>query len=742
MKYTGLNKLLYQRRKELRYSLKEASIKLGITKIKLRLIEQGYIKVKNKELQDLIIYKYKLDDDFFTKDTLEYPTIIENPPLEGLENSKPFKVFTSLAFKLSTLALCIGFTGMCIGGVINTRAATDNPGSFYSSEVVALKNHVVQNGVKHDHLNPEGLLFPSVTPTLVNEDYYAIEDVVSVESLVKEKYFWFTSINFFQDDNNLSCTFLRGASIIGTEEVPYYPEVGNVTYLCYFETRVYFGEYRTHFYAYEYYDKIDFGSEIVHLSVDHNFENTNFTYNLIEADPYHVGNILNRVDPNSFEGFMYTTLFRFQNLEFQNSINELFTKRSADFKVDAKTFVQGIANGSTAYANRINTYYSLITWGSILGIVFFAICGLSFLTGFSGKEKIKEFGNSDVDYTARIKEEKEKKREFKPLPKNWLPAPFVPEFLVRIFAIAVALLSSFGLFAIFQSINTINPVGMINSMSFKSEISAFSTLAVLLLLFVKLDMKQQQKDTFLGNYFLFFFGLIFYVLLILVQQGFAGSNSIVAIAANTAMSFLPGNIIWGILAFNLLSSFLFAEPDYIKGNKKRTLVYRLCSILPIAYMVGSVVVQVGQNAGNWEVPFAVNSLFFSKALFLTAFTVLYCFGVFMYRKIVVKKFGKENASIYEVGNRYYYIKNLVICFIVALLGVIDLVISKCWANNPIGAGGNYVILFAIPFILLYHPHHGERNMKWDLGFILLYGLSMALGIILIASSVSVYVNAL
>ena len=738
MKYTGLNKLLYQRRKELRFSLKEAAIKLDISVTKLKLIEQGYIKVKNKELQDLIIYKYELPENFFNTDPLEYPTIIEDAPQDLDPENKFVKALTSLPFKIVTFVLALGFIGMCIAGATMTPLLSEGAGSFYSKGINQLQNTAVTTGKKYDHLNPKSNELRSITATIVNEDYYAIEDFVEFETLPEDQHIWFTSINFFKDSFNLPYTFFGACSIIGSEEIPYYPDLGTVTYMCTFETRVHNGKFRTHFYAYEYVDKIDYTEAIMHISVDHDFQGKNFKYNLIEADPTFVSGVLEPVEEKSFEGFICTTIFRYQNAEFAEAINTLFNNHAPEFKMDAKTFINGIGNGTNAYNGKINQTYSLITWGSILGIVFFGICGLSLLGSAAKKDKIKAIANGNIAYSV----EEEFKEENKPLPKNKFPPLIVPEFLIRLFAIGVALLSSLGIYWIFQSIASLDPIGLIEDITFKQEIAAFSTMSMLLLLFLKLDMRQRQKDTFLGNYFLFFFGLIFYVLLILVQTGFAESNSIISIAGNMAMEFLPGNIIWGILAFNLLSSSLFSEPEYIRGNKKRTLIYRLTAIIPILYMVASVVIQVGKKAGNWEVPFAINSLFFSKALFLTAFTVLYCFGVYGYRKLVVKKYGSENAEIYQAGNRYYYTKNLIVCAIVAILGVTDIIISKCWANNPIGAGGNYVILFTIPFILLYHPHHGKRNIKWDFGFILAYGLSMVLGIILVASSLSIYINAI
>ena len=71
----GINKRLYERRKELKYSLTEACIRLDISKVRLKLIERGYVRVSTPELREMFILKYKLDPDFFTKDDYKlYPT--------------------------------------------------------------------------------------------------------------------------------------------------------------------------------------------------------------------------------------------------------------------------------------------------------------------------------------------------------------------------------------------------------------------------------------------------------------------------------------------------------------------------------------------------------------------------------------------------------------------------------------------------------------------------------------------
>lgn len=363
----------------------------------------------------------------------------------------------------------------------------------------------------------------------------------------------------------------------------------------------------------------------------------------------------------------------------------------------------------------------------------------SFIVGSKNKRLLKasEQVNEENVINALVKE-----KDPKPLPDNKWPAPFVPEILIRILAIVAALVSSIGLYRIFQSIVGLDIIGVVNDVQFKSQISTFTTLAVMLVFFTKLDIRQSFKNSFRVNYILFFAGLIFYILLIFVQAELGSYKGDISVTVTDALNYLPGNIIWGILAFNLLVTFLFAEPQSIQNSSKKRIRYRCFAILPILYLIASSVINIGSRSLGWNIPFAINSLFFSKALILTVFSVLYCFGVYFYKRHTIVKYGKENSIIYRNGNAYLYKKNLIVVAIVALLGVVSIIISKYWPENPFDAAGGYIILFTIPFILFYHPHFGQRNKKWDIAFGAIYGLSMALGILLIAGSIGEFITSI
>lgn len=734
MRHVGLNEKLYKRRIELHLGLKEASIMLDISKTRLKLIEAGYIKVWGNELKELFIYKYKLDSNFFEDDKLLYPSIIETKNKTSNSNSPFIRFFTSLGFKLTTLGLALGCLGMFIGGLVLSPTVVNNIQVFFSDNIQNSYQNAVNSGKLYKC--DDSLAF---APYVVNEDYYAIEEENEYDSnLIESGIVFYRSINFFKSKSNLPYLFFLGQEVIKGSDIPLCPFPED-KYLITFDTRPNNGKLRTNYIVYEFDGTLDYSNPIIHISADHTTEFGNYDIQTIESRYDGIEPISK--ETSLTENIICTIMFEHTMGDWETAINKFFETNVDKLSVDFASFVDDENTCIRTYGAQYSMIERLVIWGAILSVVLLAIFGLSLISTKSVENKLKILDESTVSYDiSEINDAKPK--EPKKLPRNILPAPIIPEFLVRIFAIAVALISSFGLYYIFLAIGGADPVNVIKGIQFKEEIAAFSTLSMLLLLFIKLDMKESQKDTFIADYFLFFFGLIFYILLLIVNASFSSYSSTIAQAGSIFLSILPGNIVWGILAFNLLATFLFSTPKEIKGNKKKTRNFRLLSIIPISYMAASVIIQIGSKAGGWNIPFAISSLFFSKALFLTAFAILYCFGVFIYRKIVNNKYGSENGQIYQHGNSYYYMKNIVICFIVALLGVIDLLIGIYWPTNSIGGGANYVILFAIPFILLYHPHHGKRNHIWDISFIALYGFSMMIGILLIANSVSNYISAL
>ena len=715
MKEIGINKKLYDRRIELGYSLREASIRLDISKFKLTRIENGYKKVKDKQLQERFIFKYKLEKDFFESNKLDYPTPVDEGIEEDISDSKGVKLFSKLWFKIASLALSFGFIALLVVGL--ARDANPDYSQFFDEKYNTALNYALEEGVEHMAIetNTSAMLLCSYN-SIQSKDTSGVDEFDRV------------SLNFFtRYDEYRGYTFFNGHAVIDVKKMTGL-DFGEVDVL--YESRMTDMKERLHFTVYSGFEKV------VHFSADFDYSTYKFTYNLIEIA--NVNGEMVRESSDSFIASVFRRVFEGKLYNFEQAKERFITRMNPVLHYSSlEEFntqqVVGLLSSNRYFTN--NTVMTIC--GVVFSTLFFALFVLSIIVTTTFGKKVIKVVTVEIDNSSgTVKTDK----PFKDLPKNRWPTPIIPEALIRVVAFVLMVVGSMSLYYIFNSIINGDIIGTFESLDHRATVASFTTIGMILIFFIKLDIIQNKKSTFLLNYVLFFAGFIFYVLTALISNAMSMSPALERF--KIILDFLPGNIVWGILAFNMLTANLLSKPKFKNNVKRNTILYRLSALLPLGYMIASSLIQIGKKTWGWELPFAVSSLFFTKALIITAFTILYCVVIFVYRRIVDRKFGKENADVYVRGNRYQFIKNLLICAVFALLGVVDMVLGKNPACSKLGFGTNTGIFFLIPLVLLYHPHMGARNKKWDLVFTVAYGFSMLIGIICIISSIGVYITSL
>ena len=717
MKEVGINKRLYDRRIELGYSVKEACIRLDISKLQLSLIENGYCKVKNKELQKRFIFKYKLEENFFESSELGYPSILDDDKDEDIRESNFVKVFKNIWFKIGIIFFTLGSAAMFTVGI--TRYASIDAPDYYSEKYIAAEKYAKYNGVKH--YIPESKTSEMLLCNYRGIDY---EDPTGIDG------FTYESLNFFPNYNDyLGYAFFLGKANVDLTEIT---GINLGPGAIYFESRMTDVSERLHFYAYTYEDTI---VPSAHFSVDYDYYNETFHYNLMEVkDPN--GKLVKTTD-NSINVAVFKFVFESRFKTFEKAKERFIQANKSILHYDSLSeFNKDQSTGLYAYNYFSNVNTVLIILGVVFTTLFFGIFVLSLIvTTKFGKKVIDVVSIEHKDDFVETSQEK----KYKELPKNRLPSPILPEAIIRIVAFILMVIGSMSLYYIFNAIMNGDIIGTFESLDHRATVASFSTLGMILIFFIKLDIIQNKKSTFMLNYILFFAGFIFYVMTLLISIEMKSSPALDRFSI--ILDFLPGNIVWAILAFNLLTSILLSKPKFEKNEKRNTILYRLSALIPFGYMIASCVLQIGKKYG-WQVPFAVSSLFFTKALIITGFTILYCVSIYIYRRIIDHKFGKENAEVYVLGNRYQYIKNFIIAVVITVLGLADMLLGKTDYGAKVGFGVNGGIFFLIPLVLLYHPHRGPRNKKWDLVFNIAYGFSLIIGILCIISSIGVYITSL
>lgn len=735
MEKNGLNKKLYLRRLELDYSEKEASIRLDISPRHLYLIENGYIDVDEK-LQGKFIRKYKLEPDFFSNDeNLGYPTPLENVEVEP--SKKLLKALCSTWTKVITGLLALIFIVMGSIGLNNVSCAKSRVPEMFSHNITVVRNIVQAKGIEYNYIHS------TIAKTRM-DNYCGLHIGDETHTEQDKNAFHYCSLNFFNKLENIDYTFIQANGYYSAVEldIPFFDEDDDEYVTISFETKYADTFTRTHMHIYDEGDLLGLAA-VAHVSADISFATNEVHVNLMESrDAF--GNLYHISPSEATYQYVLNAFKKLYTPYLEKTLN-LFDAYYPTLGMSYATFQDEMVRGEKAvddYYIRNNTF--LIT-GFCVGILALAIFGLSFVSSYSLDEKLFIPVSEDMDFNVMSDDRRKDvipiKR--KPLPRNWKIPPIIPEAILRIMIIVTMVISGIGLYQVFHCITEIDIQGTINSLAFKKEVGTYATLALLLSFFIKLDIRSKIKRSFLLNYFLFFAGLVYYFLMVAATTSLGNETGFVAtIINNLLVTYLPGNLIWSILAFNLLVSSLFSTPEFEKPTKGKYIAYRLTCLIPIAYMAASVVVQIGQKVGDWNLPFSVTALFFTKALMITVFSILFCFAIFFYRRFIYKKYGKENAEIYQNGRRYFFTKNLITALIVVIIVIADMSIAKAWPNDPLKFGSSYVLLYGLPFILLYTPHMGKRNNWWDILYNLLYVGATILGVVLIIASVSTYLMSL
>lgn len=713
-KYIGINKRLFLKRLELDYSITEACIKLDISSTKLHLIERGYIKVK-PALQKKFIRKYGLDQNFFNDDEYLYPTKIENDEPSEEEVHKFNKFISSPKYKIITFAIALIGIAMVSVGLANQPKTLKETSSFFSSEINEINKIVKEKGEEKDFILDSFI----TTPSILKDNYYTLAGETFKGSEESNLLEFSTNVAFPTLEENLSYGFTYGSgyaqpSILEMAVFGENPLQLNI------ETRVYKSDIRCRI---EAIDEFNFN---YFATFQYRQKTSEYQFDIVEIS---YSGIREQIKDNELTYFVITNFFEtaYENYRVIQESNNF----SKNFKTSFQNYEADMIKGSLAIGDFDKVSELHVVLGLVLGVFSIALCILSFIVSFHLDKKlssrfVKEGTGEDLNILSTAQ---------KDLPKNRWPTPCIPERVLRILAILICLSASLSTYFLFRNIVNMNIGGVINDLTSVEVASSLTSISILLVFFMKLDIKQNEKKSFTTNYFLFFLGLIFYFLLMIIEYSLSFSKSINADLLEVLMNMLPGNIIWGVLSFNLLISTLFSKPNFKTHQKRNMILFRCLSIIPISYMVISSLCQIGKKLWGWNLPLSVSTLLFSKALILILFAIIYCFAVFAYRKYITYKYGEEKGEIYQTGNRYCFVKNVIASVIIIVLGILDIIIGKNWPGNPVMNGSFYPILFCVPVVLLYHPHFGKRNAKWDISFVALYAVSMLLGILLIAAEV-------
>ncbi len=684
---TSYNELLYQKRTEKGMSKKEFARFLGVPALFYRYYENGYVK-PGKKYVERISDKLGIDYSLNFVGAASYPSELPEKMtrFEKWYRTLLSKLWVKIAF---VVFLLLSITTIGVSFYKNNEI-TSHADQFYSEKYLQFVSEVKEKG---------SMTF-SLLHELTRPEIHVSDEEKYVSISTSSETFAIRDLNAYirYKGENDSIYYIVPNSAKGATE---YLTVQYVDYLS-------LNKYISTFYIED--SKFVF-SDTITLENGEPVESSTEIYTEVKEK------MLSKVEN--------------VNTDFTALIKEK-TGMEYDFYKELLPDHKEGAN-KNLFAEIMSLAMGIIGIG-LTGLFLFALL-FAFFFGIKEEKKKLELGridtmSADTENKTRGSPNKvtEKQRENIAMMKKDIPFfPFLPETVLEIIGICLIALGSVRIFLNLEML--FYSSGVTQEMYNQTSTNLFRlfTVGMFLLYFIDFDIFLDDSRS-LRNFFLYgivFFGLYF-IECILVEY-LAKTRGLIFILRDYYV--VPNNF-GTISCYFGIMFFLFYTPKKI-NTKKKTILFRLMCLIPIAWIVISSVIfenykAMGLDFNTWQVYF-----FDSERPQFSLLCVSYLVGLYLIRLYFKKKYGQEAARRFFNGNRFYYIKNIFICLIVAAIAVNEYCLRN-YTSNIKGIGSYYQIVYLIPMLLFYHPHLGKRCKPLDYFTLILYGLFFSFGYLLAA----------
>ncbi|MCR5229456.1 MAG: helix-turn-helix transcriptional regulator [Solobacterium sp.] len=177
---------------------------------------------------------------------------------------------------------------------------------------------------------------------------------------------------------------------------------------------------------------------------------------------------------------------------------------------------------------------------------------------------------------------------------------------------------------------------------------------------------------------------------------------------------IPGNI-FGVNAMEYLCAlFLFFTPEFLKKNRVLTVLWRICSVIPMLVVFYIYIVGNAYSVIFFEEPSPYFRLLVPPRYFpLAIITFLVIYITYFMRVYYARKYGVRRAKFYLDSNSFQMTKNMFVCSLIVIMAAAEYLLQNNEYAKIIGFNGNYSIIFTVPLLLFYHRHIGRRNKAFD-----------------------------
>ncbi len=690
-KKLSYNELLYTTRLKLGLSRKQFAKKLHVPSLYYRFYENGYVKPSKKYIKRI---SEALNIDYST-----YFNGIQSYPIELPDEDSKFQkwyknIFSKKWPKIVAAVLTILSSATIGVSFYKYNYTMDNAQEFYSERYLNFVDEVREKGTM-----TFSLLHEMVRP----EIHYSDED----------KY-----ISISTSSNNYSLRTLNAYANYKGENYNTYYIIPNLSYNTLSTLNV---EYVDHQNLIKYKSIFNIENNTFSLSDSIYFEDGA----PLEKDDEKYNEVVLRMKEHIDEvNYDFTSMIKLTlNLDY-----DFYTELLVDYK-----------NGAS-----LNLTTELVSLG--MGIVGIGLSGLFLFTLlfmiFFGRKKEETDENLDVQFlldstpnnTNENKETLSKKPKFfsltleKKEPKKDIRFyPFIPETVFELAGIFLILFGSIRI--ILYMTNYFYNGGLTQEVFTQTTSNLFHafTIGMFLLYFIDFDIFLDDRRS-LRNFFLY--GLIFIGLYFIecIMIDYLSKTTGVFLLI-TDFYTIPNNFSTISCYFGLMF-FLFYSPKYL-NTKKKLIIFRLMSIIPIAWILVSTLIfqnykAWGLNLSTWEL-----YIFASERPQFSLLCVIYLLSYYFLRLFIKWRYGIDHANKIFNGNKFYFIKNILVCLIIGIIAIIEYCLKNANTNIK-GIGGYYQIVYLIPFLLFYHPHKGKRCKPVDYLTLILYGLFFSIGYIFAA----------
>ncbi|MBP3713621.1 MAG: helix-turn-helix transcriptional regulator [Bacilli bacterium] len=679
------NSYIYNLRQKVGLNRKDAARLIGISKLALRLYEEGYILPRARAVDKLQRF-YNEDFSQYLIKERTYP----NPSAVKKEKKSFFYKFNSWLAKPSTRVLVFVFAlifTLCIpGGLFVNDYNNKYASSYYGNKYVQLRDSVIKSGT----FTTDIIGSPNAREVHLSNEFDDLTAIIFSSGL--DSYYTSKFQFNFRINGRISWTIGSYFSAMDATML-YYSEDTKTTYISHCVLR------ENESPLLKKVDKIGSKEALTQDEIDINDALASETY------PMAIESLGELVD---------YTIGSDTPIDFYHDI--LVAKQNG-----------GRINRGVAF-----TSYAMIYILGVIGIALFGMLVYSFVW-YKKPSIIYNEANPLFDH----------KKERSELPSDIRFAPLIPETVLSIIGIVFLLLGALRFVTLLGvGISSTSQLGIqqhqtLTILSQVGEIMFFFGMFILNLLDFDIFMRDKRMMRSIIT-FIFTYGIIGMVECLLIYQ----FNVLGLEVAEFALQYLPGNL-FGVMSCHLiLMYFLYYTPKWKKNKSWKTILWRLLAILPVAvifisYFLGNGSrVLLGLPLNSYARAFLPR-----KWLPFSVLAVLYIVSTYFLKLHYQRKYGLENANKFFNGNRYAFMKNLVACGAIVFIGIIELLFLRNNYAHTWGIGTHPWIFLLIPIVFMYHPHVGERNERFDLimQYVYLAALSVSylfMGIVfLITSSV-------